>query len=86
MTESTELFNVVQFFRDGIAEYVRRGVNAEQAVDAAKHYTSSVAAQVGLVNRVMITDMLDRCVFEWKDGEIIFGLPGQEAPKENEND
>ena len=64
-----ELFNVVQFFDDESSEYVRRGVPIENAMDAAKHYTSSVATRMGWVVRVIITDMLDRTCFEWINGK-----------------
>ena len=77
--ESNERFNVVQFFKDGTYEYVRRNVTAEDAVKAAQHYTQSVAVRMDLVNRVIVTDMLDQTCFEWKDGKIIF-------PTQNEID
>lgn len=70
-----ELFNVVQFFEDDTQEYVRRGVGPEEAVKAAEHYTQSVAARMGFVNRVIITDMLDCCCFEWKAGQGITWPP-----------
>ena len=64
-------FSVCQFFDDGTSEYVRRFVSAEEAVMAAKHYTQSVAARLGMVNRVIITDGGDCTNFEWKYGEGI---------------
>lgn len=64
-------FSVCQFFEDGSYEYVRRFVSAEEAVNAAKHYTSSVGARMGLTKRVIITDGGDCCNFEWKFGEGI---------------
>jgi hypothetical protein len=67
----TELFSVYQFFEDGTSERVREGVNAEQAVLAAKHYTHNVAVRMGITKRVIITDSGDSCVFEWKAGEGI---------------
>ena len=67
-----ELYNVVQFFQDGQYEYVRRAVSAEEAVKAAAHYTRNVAVRMGVVHRVIITDMMDMTCFEWKDGKIIF--------------
>jgi hypothetical protein len=72
MSEERGEFNVVQFFTDEQlgCEYVRRGVSAEEAVKAAHHYSHNVAAELlGLVNRVIITDGGDDCVFEWKKGE-----------------
>ena len=62
-------FNVCQFFEDGSYEYVRRGVSAEDAVSAAKHYCNSVLARMGIVKRVIITDSDDCTNFEWKFGE-----------------
>jgi len=68
-------FSVVQFFTDGTHEYVRRMVSAEEAVKAAKHYMSSVAVKMGLVNRVIITDGGDCCRFDWVKGKgIVFPL------------
>jgi hypothetical protein len=70
-TDASELFSVCQFFEDGSYEYVRRGVGAEEAVRAARHYTDNVAAHLGITARVIITDGDDYCVFEWKRGEGI---------------
>ena len=64
-------FSVVQFFEDGSYEYVRRWVSAEEAVKAAKHYTTSVVARAGFVTKVMITDGGDFCCFEWQYGKGI---------------
>lgn len=58
-------FSVYQFFKDGTSECVRRNVCGEEAVTAAKHYTESVAVQLGLVERVIITDAGDYICFEW---------------------
>lgn len=63
-----EEFNVVQFFDNDTYEYVRRRVGAREAVETAAHYTRSVAAQAGIVNRVIITDDGDHTVFEWRYG------------------
>jgi hypothetical protein len=60
-----ETFNVVQFFKDGTHEYVRRDVEAEEAVKAADHYCHSVAVRMGFVTSVMITDSGDCCAFLW---------------------
>jgi hypothetical protein len=62
-------FSVCQFFTDGSYEYVRRWVDAEEAVKAAKHYCTSVGAKLGVVERVIITDGGDCINFEWKRGE-----------------
>lgn len=68
-----EKFSVCQFFEDGSYEYVRRFVALDQAVVAARHYMTSVGAQMGTTTRVIITDTGDCIVFEWtkKDG-IVF--------------
>jgi hypothetical protein len=58
-------FSVCQFFKDDTYEYVRRWVNAEEAVNAAKHYCNSVAVRMGMVKRVIITDGSDMICFEW---------------------
>lgn len=68
-------FNVVQFFEDGTSEYVRRAVPGPEAVDAARHYTRSVAARLGMVNRVIITDMMDLTCFEWIRGKGVTHPP-----------
>ena len=62
-------FSVCQFFKDGSHEYVRRSVDAKEAVQAAHHYTHNVAVKLGVVERVIITDGGDDCCFEWKRGE-----------------
>jgi hypothetical protein len=64
-------FSVWQFFTDEELGYecVRRYVTAKEAVEAARHYTTSVAARFGFVNRVIITDGGDLTCFEWKYGE-----------------
>lgn len=73
MSPNDELFNVVQFFEDESYEYVRRLVPAEEAVKAARHYTRSVAAQLGMVTRVIITDTGDCTNFMWEFGKgVVF--------------
>jgi len=70
MTDRPE-FSVCQFFTTGEYEYVRRFVTAREAVEAARHYTDNVATRAGFIERVIITDGGDCCVFEWKKGEGI---------------
>jgi hypothetical protein len=70
---STGEFSVVQFFDNGMYEYVRRNVSAEESVKASAHYCSSVGARMGLVVKVMITDADDFCVFQWERGKgVVF--------------
>lgn len=64
-----EKFNVVQFFEDESYEYVRRYVLLNEAIEAFKHYTTSVAARIGVTKRVIITDRGDCTVAEWEFGK-----------------
>ena len=61
-------FSVCQFFTNGMSEYTRRFVSAQEAVQAFKHYsTESIAVRVmGIVERVIITDGLDFTNLEWR--------------------
>lgn len=77
--ESKREFSVCQFFPDDSYEYVRRFVTAEEAVAAAKFYTSNVAAQTGLTKRVIITDGGDCVNFEWEFGKGITFPPRKES-------
>lgn len=71
--EQGELFSVCQFFPDGKHEYVRRHVSAPEAMEAFKHYTTSVGARLGTTTRVIITDSGDSINAEWVHGQgIIF--------------
>jgi hypothetical protein len=61
---------------------MRRFVGAEEAVMAAKHYTTSVGARLGLTQRVIITDGGDFTCFEWKYGEGVTHPPPEESGTE----
>ena len=50
---------------DETYEYVKRLVDAEQAVMIAKRLTESVGARIGTTRRIIITDGGDYTVFEW---------------------
>jgi uncharacterized Rossmann fold enzyme len=65
-------FSVTQFFHDGTFETVRRGVAAEEAVAAFAHYTGNVASRMGIVTRVIVTDMDNFINLEWQYGKGIF--------------
>lgn len=72
---SENLFSVYQFLIDGYQERVRYLVPAMEAADAALHYTTNVAAKMGVTERVIITDTLDCIVFEWLKGKgIVYPL------------
>ena len=65
-----ETFDVWQIFDDGTSERVRTAVRAQEAVEAAKHYSSSVGARLGLVDFVRIISRSDDTVaFEWTKGK-----------------
>jgi hypothetical protein len=69
-------FSVYQFFyANGLHERVRHFVSAEEAVNAAMHYTDNVAVRAGLIERVIITDGGDSTVFEWKHGKGVVYPP-----------
>lgn len=61
----TELFSVYQFFPDGSHERVCEDVSAQEAIEAAHHYCTSVGARLGVVKRVVIIDEGDCINFEW---------------------
>ena len=66
-------FSVWQFLDGDIREKVRDNVSAEEAVQAAFHYTNNVATKMGITERVIIVDDSDCVVFEWlKDKGIVF--------------
>lgn len=63
-------FSVCQFFADDAGhEYVRRFVDAQEAMEAFKFYTQNVASRMGMVERVIIVDGGDCTNAEWKFGE-----------------
>lgn len=64
-------FSVIQFFDDDTNEKVRDHVDAKEAAEAAHHYCTSVAAQMGITKRVIITDGGDCTNFEWRFGKGI---------------
>lgn len=76
---SNEHFSVWQFFIGG--EYIRvaEGVSAGAAIKAASHCANSVGAEVGLIERIVITDSGDATVFEWKHGEGITWPPRKDS-------
>ena len=68
-------FSVYQFLIDGYQERVRHFVPADEAVEAALHYTNNVAAKMGVTERVIITDGGDSVVFEWLKGKgVVYPL------------
>ncbi len=74
-------FSVWQFFEDDSYEAVRKHVPAEEAVEAARHYTASIGARIGTTKRVIITDDGDDTVFEWRFGKGVT-FPPEAAGKQ----
>lgn len=67
------IYSVTQFFTNGDYETPRHHVSLEEAVKAFKHYTSSVAVRIGVVERVIITDGGDSIIAEWvKDRGLVW--------------
>jgi hypothetical protein len=80
---SKKEFSVCQFFENDTYEYVRRFVSAEEAMTAFRHFTNSVAARMGMVKRVIITDGGDCINAEWIYGKgLVYPLP--DTPKEGD--
>jgi len=72
----TEKFSVCQFFEDGSYEFVRQRVSTQEAVEAFRHYISSVGAKIGTTTRVIIVDSGDLITAEWIFGKgLVFPLP-----------
>jgi hypothetical protein len=65
----TDEFSVWIFFPDGSHVDEVRWVDAETAVRLAKEITERPAAEIGLIERVIITDGGDNTCFEWKHGQ-----------------
>lgn len=64
-----EVFSVFQFFEDESYEKVREWVEMEEAIKAFTHYSTSVAAKMGIVHRVIVVDSGDLIVAEWVKGK-----------------
>jgi len=68
-----ERFNVVCFYEDESYSYEQRAVTLERAMEAFKNYSVSVASRMGVLTRIVMTDMLDRTCVEWINGKgIVF--------------
>lgn len=76
-------YSVYQFLKGDVTERVRQFVGAEEAVKAARHYSSSVGARMGICLRVIITDGGDQIVYEWINGKgITWPVAGKDFPDE----
>lgn len=68
-----ELFDVWQTFEDGTYERVRESVPSAEALYAAVHYATSVAAVMGLTIDVKIVDGGDLTCWHWiRDKGVVF--------------
>ncbi len=76
-----ESFNVVTFDADDRSTYVARGLDVFNAVHRMKRETTNVAAQLGAVKRIIITDAGDLVVAEWIYGRGIVYPKGLAALK-----
>lgn len=65
----SEHFSVYQFFNDGTHERVAELVDMETAVDKLAHFSNSVAAKIGVVTKVIMTDGGDDTCFVWENGK-----------------
>jgi hypothetical protein len=75
-----EAFSVYQYFKDGSYEQVRAHVGAEEAVTAARHYTQSVGAKMGVVDMVkIVADADDSVCFQWEAAKGITFPPEAKA-------
>ena len=74
-------YSVFQFFHTDEYENVRLLVTLEEAMQAAVHYCTSVAARTGITTRVIITDGDDYTIFEWKFNEGITWPEHLRSPK-----
>ncbi len=71
-------FSVYTTVRDGSCVCVRSGVSGREAEKASRHYRTSVAAQTGATQRVIITGAGGSVLFEWRFGEGVV-YPALEA-------
>lgn len=78
-------FSVWLFFKDGHYIDEQRQLKAEAAVKLARDVTLRPAAQVGLIERVIITDGGDNTVFEWKHGQGVTFPPPPNDTTQNRN-
>lgn len=75
-------FSVWLFFSDGTQHPELEWVDMKTAAEKAVSMSRGVAARLGQLVRIIITDGGDCIAFEWQFGKgVVFGLPGQEAPK-----
>ena len=75
MSDDRPEFSVVAFYDDGLHQYIKRWMDAEEAVKMAAGLVEMVldVKQTGGVNRIIITDGGDHTVFEWtRDKGVTF--------------
>lgn len=83
-TVGAEKFDVWQFFADGSQEKVLSQGTADEAVNTARRFSTSVGAKIGTTKSVTIVDSLDFTVYEWQYGKgIVFPPTPEEQSQEN---
>lgn len=85
-----EHFNVYFIYPDDSNTIEREHLSPMEAIEFAAQAIRRPAAQMGIIKAIIITDVLDCCVFHWKHGEgIVFPKPNlqqiQDKGKTNEN-
>lgn len=84
MNANDQLFSVCQFFEDGTSEYVRRFVDVAEAMTVFCQYCRCPAAQLGIIQRVIITDAGDCINAEWQYGKgLTYPTPADMKEKLN---
>jgi hypothetical protein len=68
MTETYSVWYFSNAALGNIQECECRGVSFEEALKWFKHHTTNVTANLGITERVIITDSGDCTVAEWKYG------------------
>lgn len=72
----SDLFNVHQWFVNNGYEKAGEWMDAKRAVEFATSLATSVGARLGTSVRVMITDHLDCCAWEWRREFGVIHPPG----------
>ena len=68
-----EQFNVHFVYPDESHTEERHRISAEEAITFAMRAIRRPAAQVGMLEEILITDMGDSCVWHWKFGKgVVF--------------
>jgi hypothetical protein len=69
-----EQFAVLLFFYDGKRRYARRFVSAQEAIRAFEFYIRNANARDARIARVVVTDVHDCILREWKIGRGVISI------------